>query len=120
MTIPKKYFHDRAVLILLTVNIFLALLAPIWILLRLSAGHGAYTVQCRDCSNPAVIDRFKSGNVVDLLSFIVFALLTFVAQFALSVRTYHIHRQLAITILALGILLLVLTIVVSNALLVLR
>jgi hypothetical protein len=38
----------------------------------------------------------------------------------LSLRAYKIHRQLAIAVLSLGILLLLLTIIISNALLVLR
>jgi hypothetical protein len=38
----------------------------------------------------------------------------------LSMKAYHVHRQLAITVLSLGVLLLTLTIIVSNALLVLR
>lgn len=121
MATPKKYFHDHLVLLLLSTNVFLTLLTAIVILLRLSGEHSnSYIVQCRDCSNPAAINKFQSGSVVDLLGFIFFALIVLAANVMLSLRTYRIHRQLALTILGLGLLLIGLTIIVSNALLVLR
>lgn len=117
MTAPKRYFHDRSVLVLVTLNIFLTLLAAVWIVLRLSAGHGTFIARFR----PSIgISTYQPGGVLDLLSFIVFVFLVCGIHMFLSMRTYHIHRQLAVVILALGILLLVLAIVVSNALLVLR
>lgn len=121
MATPKKYFHDHVVLLLLSVDAFLTLLASAFVLLRLSSGHGnGYIVQCRDCSNPLAINKFTTGSVAELLSFIAFAFLVLAVHTVLSMRAYHIHRQLAITILGLGILLLVLTIIISNALLMLR
>lgn len=121
MDIPKKYLHDRLVLLLLSINIFLALATSVFMVLQLSARHTPdYIVQCRDCSNIAYVGRFTHGGVSGLLSFIVFALLVLTVHILLSVRTYRIHRQLAVTILALGMILLVITAIVSNALLVLR
>jgi hypothetical protein len=121
MTSTAKYFHDRLILLLLSTNVFLAFLASIFMLLRLSTNHGnGYIVQCRDCSNLANINRFTNGSVTQLLSFVGFALLVLAVHFTLSLRCYRINKQLAVTILALGILLLVLGIIVSNALLVLR
>ncbi len=121
MAISKKYFHDHLVMLLLSVNVFLAVGAGLFILVSLSTGHGnGYIVQCRDCSNPVAINKFTNGNVVGLLSFVAFAVLVLAAHVILSLRAYQIHRQLAIAILALGILLLTLTIIISNALLVLR
>lgn len=117
MAVPKRYFHDRSVLILLTLNVFLTLLAAVWIMLRLSAGHGTYITRFRPSLG---ISAYQPGGVIDLLSFIVFVFLVCGIHLFLSMRMYHIHRQLAVVILALGILLLVLAIVVSNALLVLR
>jgi len=113
-----KYFHDRLILLLLSVNTFLALAASIFVLLRLSSNHGnGYIVQYR----PGLgIDAFKQGSVTELMGFVVFALLVLAIHTTLSWRAYRIHRQLAVTILALGILLLLLTLIVSNALLILR
>ena len=121
MAISKQYFHDHLVMLLLSVNAFLAVGGSIFILLSLSAGHNnSYIIQCRDCSNPDAVNKFTNGNVVGLLSFVVFAALVLATHAVLSFRAYKIHRQLAIAILALGVLLLILTIIVSNALLVLR
>jgi hypothetical protein len=55
-----------------------------------------------------------------MLSFVAFAGLVLAIHTFLSMKAYRIHRQLAITILSLGVLLLTLAIIVSNALLVLR
>lgn len=118
MAATKKYFHDHLVLLLLSVNAFLAVAGSIFILLRLSTSHGTgYIVQYRASLG---IDAFKTGSVADLISFIVFAILVLVIHTALSLRAYHIHRQLAIVVLSLGILLLTLDIIISNALLALR
>jgi hypothetical protein len=122
MNIPAKYLHDRLVLLFLSINIFLALAVSIFTILQLSAGHTAVSpvVQCRDCSNVNYVGRFTHGSTTELLSFVVFALLVLVIHTVLSLRTHPIHRQLSVTILALGMLLLIIAGIVSNALLVLR
>jgi hypothetical protein len=118
MAEQKKYFHDHLVLLLLSLNAFLAVAGSVLILLRLSASHGTnYIVQYRSSLG---VGSFKTGSVVQLLSFIVFAGIALAAHTMLSLRAYKIHRQLAITILSLGILLLTLTVIISNALLALR
>ena len=121
MATPKQYFHDHLVMLLLSINAFLAIGASLFIVLSLGTGHStSYITQCRDCSNSGAVNRFTNGSVSGLLSFVIFAVLVLITHTALSLRAYKIHRQLAIAILALGVLLLTLTIIVSNALLVLR
>ncbi|HVC36750.1 MAG TPA: hypothetical protein VNE40_04915 [Candidatus Dormibacteraeota bacterium] len=118
MSVPKKYFHDHYILLLLSINTFLVFVAVVIVLWRLSAGHGTgYIVQYRADLG---INAFKTGSVTELLGFIGFALMVFGIHTVLSLRTYRIHRQLSTAILMLGILLLVLTIIISNALLVLH
>lgn len=118
MASSKKYFHDHLVLLLLSVNAFLAVAGSIFTLLRLSTSHGTdYIVQFRPSLG---IHAYDKGSVSELLSFVVFALLVLAIHSTLSYRAYHIHRQLAVAILALGIPLLLLTIIISNALLILR
>lgn len=118
MANPKKYFHDHFVLLLLSINAFLAVAGSIFILVRLGTSHGTgYIVQYRPSLG---INAYQTGSVVELLSFVAFAVLVLVVHTTLSLRAYKIHRQLAIAILSLGILLLLLTIIISNALLVLR
>lgn len=118
MATPKKYFHDHFVLLLLSVNGFLTIAAILFITIRLSTSHGNdFIVQYRPSLG---INSYRTGSVLDLIGFIVFAALVMGLNSVLSYRIYKIHRQLAITILSLGVLLLILTIVISNALLLLR
>lgn len=119
MAISKKFFHDHLVLLLLSVNVFLAVAGSLLILLRLSTSHGTgYIVQYR--SSVAGISDFKTGSVTELISFVAFAALVLVVHSIMSHSAYRIHRQLSIFVLSLGIILLILMIIVSNALLVLR
>lgn len=118
MHVPKNYFHDRAVLLLLSINVFLALLGSLLILFRLDAGRPeGYIVQYR--ANLG-LSAFKSGGATTLISFIVFFLFVLALHTFLSMRTYNIRRHFATAVLAMGSLLLALSIIVSNALLVLR
>lgn len=118
MHIPKKYFHDRIVLLLLSINTFLALLCSLLILLRLDVGRpDGYIVQYR--ANLG-LSAFKSGGASTLISFILFALVVLVFHTVLSMRIYPLRRHFAVAILGMGLLLLILSIIVSNALLVLR
>jgi len=118
MTIPTKYLHDRLILLLITVSVFLAFLTSIFIVLRLSSNHGnGYFVQYRADLG---LSAFKTGSVGDIVAFIGFVFLVLALHVVLSLRSYHIHRQLSVTILSLGVLLMTLAFIVSNALLVLR
>lgn len=118
MTIPKKYFHDRLILLLLSVNVFLAFLASVWVLFKLDSGRSAgYIVQYRSSLG---ISALKTGDAGELVAFIGFAVMVLIIHFVLSVRAYAIRREVSLVILALGILLLATSIIVSNALLVLR
>lgn len=121
MAIPKGYIHDRLILLLLTVNIFLAALGSLLVLLRLDPGRNeGYIVQCRDCSNLSNVSRFTTGSASELLAFIAFLILVLVINSVLSAKVYPIHRQFAVIILSLGLLLMALAIIVSNALLLQR
>lgn len=118
MATPKKYFQDHLILLLLSINVFLVFVTVASVLVRLSAGHGSsYIVQYRSSLG---INAYQSGSVFDILSFILFAFLVLAVHTVLSLRTYPIHRYLAIAILSVGILLLLLTIIISNALLALH
>ncbi|HEX3568657.1 MAG TPA: hypothetical protein VHT70_03205 [Candidatus Saccharimonadales bacterium] len=119
MHIPKNYFHDKMILLLGSVNVFLAAACTLLVLLRVGVGQGSngYIAQYR--ANLG-ISRFKTGDVADLLSFIAFALIILAFNVILSMRTYHLRRELSLVVLGLGALLLLLATIVSNALLVLR
>jgi len=119
MANPKKFFHDQLVLLLLTVNAFLALFVIVSVLLQLSSSNTAsYIVQYRPSFGE--VNSFQSGSIIELFSFIVFGLLALITHTLLSLRAYKVRRQLALAILSLGILLQLLNVIISNALLSLR
>lgn len=121
MATSKRFFHDHYILILLTINVFLCLAVCTFVIVRLSGLHSTnYIVQCRNCSDPIATNKYLVGGISGLLSFIVFSFIVLITNTVLSLKSYTIHRQLSIAILGLGILLQVLTLTVSNALLVLR
>lgn len=118
MTIPRKYLHDRLILLLLSINTFLAILTSLWILLKLDAGRSAgYIVQYRASLG---IGALKTGDASDLVAFIGFCFLVLILHVFLSIKAYVIRREVSVIILSFGILLLLLALIVSNALLVLR
>ena len=117
MTIPKQYLHNRFVLLVVSVNFFLTLLLAVLTLLRLDTAHSSYIVQYR--SN-ATVNAFRSGSSSELFGFIVFGIFVFIFHTLISLRVFLIHKQLAIVVLGMGMLLLITSIIVSNALLVLR
>lgn len=118
MIIPKKYLHDRLILLLVSVNAFLAMLVSLWVLLKLDSGRSAgYIVQYR--SNLG-ISALKTGDASELVAFIFFALMVLGIHVVLSIKAYTIRREVSVFILGLGALLLILAFIVSNALLVLR
>ena len=115
MATPKKYFHDRLVLLLLSINTFLALVGAAIILLRINPDASAtYAVQYRSRLG---LNAFTSGSASEIISFAVFSVFVLVFHFYLSRKAFPIRRHFAIAILGLGTLLLSLSIIVSNALL---
>lgn len=118
MDIPKKYFHDRSILLLLSVSAFLVLFIAISIVLRLDTSQDSgYIVQYR--SNMG-LNAFKVGGLADIMSFVVFSAAVAVFHFFVSIKMYTQRRHLSIVFLGLGLLLLLLALIVSNALLILR
>ena len=115
MTDLQKYFQDRLVVLILSINSVLVLLSTLFILLRLSSHTSStYIVQYRGNRG---LDAFEHGGAITFIEFIVFMLFVLGFHFALSRRVYHIRRRFATTILGMGTLLIILAVVVSNALL---
>lgn len=115
MHIPKNYFHDRVVLLLISANTFLTILSGILIILNIDLNRpDGYIVQYR--ANLG-LSAYKAGSSLILLSFIGFALAVMVLHTLLSMKMYAHRRSFAIATLGLGLLLLIITLFVSNALL---
>lgn len=115
--ILKKYFHDRIVLLLLTVNVFLTIVCIAAVLLRIGDVSSNYITSYR--SNLG-LNAYSVGGVWQMISFAVYAGLVLVGQFFVSLRMYAIRRAMAWTTMLLGTLLLVLCLIISNSLLGLR
>ena len=118
MATEKRYLHDRVVLLLLSTSTFIALLGTVLILLRLSNSlTNGYITQYRFNLG---ISGYSTGHLIDILAFIVFMILTLAVHAVLSRRIYHANRSFSLCILGMGIVLLVLSVIVSNSLLLLR
>lgn len=117
MKFPKKYIHDRLILLFLSINTFLTFLNTLLIILRLDSSRGSYIIQYR--ANLG-LSAYKAGDSSTFITMIAFGILIWLFQIILSIRIFEENRQLAVIITALSTLLLVLSIIVSNALLTLR
>jgi hypothetical protein len=122
MSSKKHFLQDRTALLLVSGNAFLTLAAVALVLLRLNSSRTSSTfiIQCRDCTNTLDLNRFTSGSLTDILSFIAFAIMVFGLSIVLGYRAYKVKRELSLVILGLTLLLLVFQIVIANSLLVLR
>jgi hypothetical protein len=119
MATHKHFLQDSTALLLVSITAFLTLAAVVLILLKLSNGQGTgnYIISYRSSLG---IDRYSTGTMKDILSFVVAAIFIFVTGTVLGYRTYPVRRELSLVILALTVPLLLFLTVVSNALLVLR
>ncbi len=118
MHIPKNYFHDRLILALISVNAFLAIVTGLLVIFRLRNSNSEGLVGQYHAN--LGLSAFEPGSTAGYLSFVIFALLVLVLHTLLSMRMYHRRREYAVAILWMGLCLLVLALIVSNALSVLQ
>lgn len=116
----KKYVYDKLVLFLLSVLVFLALAVVLSILLRVGGGQGIsdYYIEYRQGPHHSPGGDFSpTGNIWAMLNFIWFALIATAAAAGISIKAYKIKREISVTVLAFGIVLVFLALIVSNVLL---
>lgn len=114
MEIPKKYLHDRVVLLLLTLMAILVVIGVSLVLLRFDPSRNPTTTAGY---RPSITGtQYQSGKPLDIYLMAVFMLFTSASALLLSIRTYHIRRFLSVFILASTVFLLVLSTIVANAL----
>lgn len=119
MTTPTKYFHDRSVLLLLTLNSLLVVTGILFVLLHLDSSKGtAYIIQCRLCDTAA--HEFKGGSAFDMTGFIFFLLITFGFSLFISRRIYNERRHVALAIMMMTSVLAIFALLVSYSLFTLR
>lgn len=113
MKIPKHYFHDRVVLVLLGVNLALFLLSFLGVVLGVNPDENPTSIIAyRDTTRVGQI----SGPTGDLYQFAIFSAIVTFTSIVLSIKLYAHRKHLAIGTLGTNILLLSMAIIVFNAL----
>lgn len=117
MSNTRKFFHDRFILFLLTVNGFLTLLSLVEISLRLGGAQDTYITAYR--SNLG-LSAITVGGVGEMVAFVLFALGIFTVHIFMALEFHKVRRSSALVVMLMTSLLLVLNLIVANALLNLR
>ena len=114
MEIPKRFLHDRIVLLLLTAISILTVIGISIVLIRFDASRNPTTTIAY---RPNITgSQYQSGKPIDIYSLALFMLVTAVSSVLLSGKIYYLRRYLSVFILASGTFLLLLALIVSNAL----
>lgn len=117
MSNTRKFFHDRFILFMLTINVFLASVIVISVFFRLGDTSENYIQSFR--SNLG-LSAITVGGVGEIISFAIFAVALTVAHVFMGLQFYKIRITVAWTLMVLTSLLLLLCLIVSSALLQLR
>ncbi len=114
MDIPKKYLHDRLVLLLITAIAVLVVIGVSLVLLRFDVSRNPTTVVAY---RPNVSGtQYISGKPIDIYSLAIFMIATSTAAIFISARVYEAKKPAAMFILACTVFLLILTTIVANSL----
>jgi len=114
MELSKKFLHDRAVLLLVTLLAILLVVGVSLVLLRFDISKNPTTIVAY---RPNISGAsYQSGKPIDIYSMAVFMAITAVGAVILSARVYNLKRYLSIFILASSVFLLILSTIVANSL----
>ncbi len=114
MELPKKYLHDRLVLLLITLLAVLVVIGVSLVLLRFDLSKNPTTIVAY---RPNISGAsYQSGKPIDIYSMAVFMVVTAGAAVILSARVYMLKRYLSVFILASSAFLLILATIVANSL----
>ena len=114
MPTPKTYFQDRLILLILSINTFLAVALIIASLLSINDSNAGYIKEFR---SDLGLDGYKAGGILDIVAFAVFSAILYVFQLFTSRKIYHIRRHMSLVILLLSMILYIFSFMVINALL---
>jgi len=114
MEIPRKYLHDRLVLLLITTIAILAVVGVSVVLLRFDPSRNPTTVVAYRPNISGTI--YQSGKSIDIYSMAIFMVFIAAAAIFLGAKTYLVKRFVSIFILSSTIFLLVLSTIVANSL----
>jgi hypothetical protein len=114
MEIPKKFLHDRVILLMLTAIAVLVVIGVSVVLLRFDVSRNPTTIVAY---RPNVSGtQYLSGKPIDIYSLAFFMILTSVAAIAISSRVYVVKKPAAMFLLGSTVFLLVLSMIVANSL----
>lgn len=111
---PKTYFHDRLILLILSINTFLAIALILNAIFALSDNSAVFI---REYRSNLGLDGYQAGGIKDILAFGFFAVIIYAFQFYASIRTYHIRKHLSLMVLLLTMVIYIFSLLVINALL---
>src|SRR3954470_16748492 len=107
MEIPKKFLHDRLVLLLITVIAVLVVVGVSIVLLRFDVSRNPTTIVAY---RPNITGtQYISGKPIDIYSLAVFMIITSAAAVIISSRVYNAKRYVALFLLSSTIFLLILS-----------
>ncbi len=114
MELPKKYLHDRLVLLFIMLLTVLFVVGVSLVLLRFDLSKNPTTIVAY---RPNVSGAsYQSGKPIDIYSMAIFMIVTAIGAVILSARIYMLKRYLSIFVLASSAFLMVLAIIVANSL----
>jgi hypothetical protein len=111
MDLPKKFLHDRLILLLITLISILFVIGVGVVLLRFDQSKNPTTIVAY---RPNISgSSYQSGKPIDIYSLAIFMLITAVGSIFFSARIYHLRRYLSLFVLASSAFLLLLAIRVA-------
>lgn len=114
MDIPRKFLHDRLVLLLVTVIAVVVVIGVSLVMLRFDLSRNPTTVVAY---RPNVSGtQYISGKPIDIYSLALFMILTSAAAIFISARIYAVKKPAALFLLSATVFLLILSTVVANSL----
>lgn len=114
MEIPKKFLHDRLVLLLITLMSILVVIGVSVVLLRFDVSRNPTTIVAY---RPNITGtQYISGKPIDIYSLAVFMIMTAIASIAISSRIYIAKRYAALFLLSSTVFLLIVSTIVANSL----
>jgi hypothetical protein len=109
--LPKKFLHDRTVLLLITLIALVLVIGVAVVLLRFDASKNPTTTVAY---RPSIAgSQYQSGKPIDIYSMAVYMVITAIGGVFLSARIYAIRHALSIFMLSSTALLLIFAIRVS-------
>lgn len=111
---PKKFLHDRLVLMLVTLIAILLAIGVTTVFVRFDISKNPTTIVAW---RPNISgSSYQSGRPIDIYSLAFFMVITALSSVTLAARLYPLRRSISLFILASASFLLILSAIVANAL----